>query len=310
MTINSQRKALSNHFPVSRTTIDGWPAIFFSLPFMACGMFPILMAYDIIKTDSSNFHAPRPLVAAFGGLFVAAGFLVMIHGIQGLLRIAESKRLEREFPGSHAMADYHWDRGGIDGDGLARALNQLFGFCLFVVFLIPFNWLVFFTTEKIPGLIRNVIGFFDLIVMVIAGYCIYLLIRYFKYGKSRLKFHRFPYAPGQELSATVVMTKPIKAATEVKAILRFVEEKYETRNSGNERETVIVCYELYSETKDLTTLGNFGRDIEQIPIAFSLPNDLNLKNDLLSRPPKYWQLEIKAKTPGVDYLSHFLIPVY
>ena len=35
-----------------------------------------------------------------------------------------------------------------------------------------------------------------------------------------------------------------------------------------------------------------------------------LRSRLSDNPPTYWELEIHAKTPGVDYKASFLVPVY
>jgi hypothetical protein len=41
-----------------------------------------------------------------------------------------------------------------------------------------------------------------------------------------------------------------------------------------------------------------------------LPTDDDLNSGLSERPAKFWELEVEAKTPGVDYHERFLLPVY
>jgi hypothetical protein len=45
-------------------------------------------------------------------------------------------------------------------------------------------------------------------------------------------------------------------------------------------------------------------------MEWPLPNDAELSTQLNGRPAKFWELEVKAKTPGVDYHERFLLPIY
>jgi hypothetical protein len=49
---------------------------------------------------------------------------------------------------------------------------------------------------------------------------------------------------------------------------------------------------------------------DALPITFNLPTgDLGTKISECSTP-RYWELEIHADTPGVDFNARFLVPVY
>jgi len=90
--------------------------------------------------------------------------------------------------------------------------------------------------------------------------------------------------------------------------LRCVEEAYETRGEC----TQVVCYALYQDEQKLPE-KTVGREVA---LSFPLPPTKDEAGDeipptaLSKRPATYWELEIHAETPGIDYKGLFLLPVY
>ena len=106
------------------------------------------------------------------------------------------------------------------------------------------------------------------------------------------------------------MNKPIRGAKEIKATLQCIEEKYEIRGSGDNRKSVVVSYHVYSESKDFPNYSAENYGPLQIPLKFDLPEGEQYRTELSNRPPRYWELELKAETPGIDFSKTFLVPVY
>ncbi len=310
MNISRFRKELYNHPSQSKIAIGPLGAIVFSIPFSLCGIVIILIAFNVIPVENSKIHIARHIFALIGALFFIAGELILFQGVKALIHKAKSRQRELENPADKAGRDYLWQREGIKGDGFAVVIKNFLGWCFFVLFMVPFHWMFFFSDKKIPGVVYFVIGIFDLLVICGFGYCVYLLIRYLRYGQSFFKFSRFPFQPGGMVEGMIMMAKPIKGVKKLQITLRFIEEVFEVRGTGKNRSTQVVCYELYNLTNLRTDFIEYGPDIERLPISFELPNDPNLINMLAQRPPRYWQLEVMAVTPGVDYLSRFLVPVY
>jgi hypothetical protein len=44
-------------------------------------------------------------------------------------------------------------------------------------------------------------------------------------------------------------------------------------------------------------------------VRFPIPPDAPT-TELGARPPRYWELELSAEVPGVDFGARFLVPVY
>ena len=45
-------------------------------------------------------------------------------------------------------------------------------------------------------------------------------------------------------------------------------------------------------------------------VEWPLPTQGQWTTTLSERPARFWELEVKADTPGVDYHSRFLLPIY
>ena len=183
------------------------------------------------------------------------------------------------------------------------------------LFLLPFNWIAFMSGARDWGVLAVfglVVGIFDLMLLGALLRAGYLLVRYARYGASTIRFRRFPFFLGDTLEVTLPRTERVAALGRLTATLRCVQERYHVHGSGRSRRSVVVCYELYGETRVVgATPGNRGRRREaaEISISFALPaGDYGTR--LGERPPRYWQLELTAEVPGVDYAASFLVPVY
>ncbi|MGI9534557.1 MAG: hypothetical protein ACR2NW_06370 [Thermodesulfobacteriota bacterium] len=306
--VNTERFEIKGKTPVSRTTIHGWRSVLFGLPFAAAGVFIILISFNIIPTPDNKFHVPRYMVARIGGLFLMAGLFLEIHGLLTLNYKSKKELINTSVWNN----DYNWDPREITDRSRSDLIKFFFSTIFLIIFLIPFHLFIFKFLEesKITYFPKVLIGIFDLAVLIIVGTYFYNFLRYLKYGSSSLRFNQFPYFLGNNLDVTFIMSKPIKGADEIKATLQCIEEKYEIRGSGDNRKSVVVSYHIYSDTLKLTnySVGNYGP--LQIPIKFDLPEGDQYRTELTNRPPRYWELELKAVTPGIDFIKTFLVPVY
>ena len=173
-------------------------------------------------------------------------------------------------------------------------------------FLAPFHWWAFVSPEG-TLMVKGIVVFFDLAFGLAGGYYLFRnLALFLKYGNSRLQFGSFPFFLGNKLS--VVLVGLPSEIGRLQLDLRFIEEKYETRQRGRNRESRVVCYQMYHEARTLE-----GREIssaKKLPLEWNLPEHSEFASTLSQRPARFWELEVKADTSGVDYHSRFLLPVY
>ncbi len=289
----------------SGTTIHGWGAVLFGIPFLVVGVLIGLVALKIIPGDKNDVHAPMWVLGAAGAMFGLPGAWMMIHGARGLsrkVRLEEGKKIRPDRPW---LWDYDWEPLGIS-ENKKKTVIKHFAIGLFLlVFLAPFNWWAFLSGEG-QLMLFFVVGLFDLILLLVLGNAFYKLFQFFKYGDSRLRFGDFPLFLGQQ--ATLTLEGLPRQMDKLEVNLRCVEEAYEIRGSGKNRSQQVVCYRRYGEERKLRP-EEFPQN-GVLKMEWDLPENPDLATRLSERPAYFWEIEIEAATPGIDYCSKFLLPVY
>lgn len=301
-------KRLANHPALASLPVKGLQAWIIGLVVVVFGLVPILAAANVIPTSESKFNAPRWVVAMFGGVFVAMGLLFVWTAFRARLREQRSRAMRDRYPHEPWRADYNWDETGITDDSSKRTITTSAWAAAIALFIVPLNYLAFVWDEGgwvlTLGVVLTDAGF-----VAGCGYGLYLWLRFLKFGTSYLRFNRFPFLLGRDLSVQFGNGRGIGMYKKMTITLRCVQEKFVTTCMSDKRTIRVVCDQLYVDSKTLERGGEYRAGDADIPISFSLPSG-PLGTCLLERPPRYWQLEIKAETGGVDFLARFLLPVY
>jgi hypothetical protein len=218
--------------------------------------------------------------------------------------IQEGKRRASASPW---LWDFRWGQIGFTVQKWKKPAKYLLMFIVFGGFLAPFNWWAFFSGEK-SFLLWFVVGLFDVITVGIGVAFFYQLFQYFKYGNSRLLFYGFPFFLGESLKVGLEGLPPRDQIEELELNLRFIEERYEVSGSGDNRNSSVVCYQYYLEARKLQPAEIFPGPV--LDMEWQLPENPEYACRMSERPVKFWELEVKAKSPGIDYYEKFLLPVY
>ena len=81
-----------------------------------------------------------------------------------------------------------------------------------------------------------------------------------------------------------------------------------TTGSGKNRSTRVEHHALHEVRQEIDPRQlNPDSDLG-IPIAIRLPEGMATR--LHDKPRRYWELDVSADTPGIDYSARFLVPVY
>jgi hypothetical protein len=305
-----KRQRLSRQTTQGGLPASGIGAALFGMPFFLAGLAILLIGLKVIPVDPSSVHAPYWLVTLSGFIFLAPGAYFILHGLRGVA--AARRREEMRFRRQDApwLADYPWQREGIRDHGSNRWRKVLIGIAFVAVFLVPFHYFIFNEEDDEVRIFRIALICADVAILCYAAWGVYLLLRHLKYGKSRLLFDRFPYHPGETLDVRFDNPGGLGAYDRLTMKLRFIEERVETHGRGRNRKTSLVLYQLYTDEQVIDQPGRIAPAEPAMPIHFPLPDDPELTNRLCEHPPRYWELEIKAETPGIDFDALFLVPVY
>lgn len=284
----------------------GWGFVLTGMIFVGVGVTIVLMAADVIPTDDSNIHVSRWVLGFIGGVFAMPGLLVVLRGLRGLMRLARLKSRARQHPEEPALGDHEWDRAGSRDEGKRGIIGSFVAGALISLFALPFLYVGFFEDGGIPFAIGGIV-----VALVGCGalaYAVYLLRRRLKYGGGRIAFPRFPLRTGEMLEARWIGDKPIHNYHRITFTLRCIEEEIEVSGTGKNRNRRHVRYERWADTFDVEGPGEYAGGTP-ISLTFYPPADAP-STALRQKPPRYWECEIHAQTPGVDFRQTYLLPIY
>ena len=285
----------------SALAMTGRAAVAFGSLFVVAGSVIVARAF---VGGTQGMHAPRVIVAVCGSLFALAGSWVSVNGALDLRR----KRIAREraaaTPAQPWWWDYSWSAEGIGNDS-RRQIAMAFATTLFIaLFLVPFHW-IGIAAKDAPRIFLVFALMFDLVVIGLLARAVRLVMMRRRYGASWLRFGHFPFLAGEQLDASLDAVGGLASIDRLTATLQCVQERYETRGSGKNRSTQVVCYALWSETKTVER-GKRGT----FDFSFTPPADAP-GSALSERPARFWELVLTSDdVPGVDYAATFLVPVY
>lgn len=300
-------RRINNNTPISSTTIHGKGAIIFGSAFAGMGLFIILIATGVIPTDEGSANAPMWVVGFCGAIFAVPGLWLMLHGLVSLRVEARKRRVEAECPTQPWRADYPWSEQGIRDRQASGVRQMLFGMLFMIMFVTPFNYIAFESGSK--GAMGYVFACVDGFAAVYAGMFFYRFSRWMKYGTGRVQFLRFPYFLGEQLNLNYIPARKLTGIQKLTCTVRCIREAYETHGTGDQRHESVVCYELYSDLKELDAAALSNSYDRAIGVQFDLPEN-GESTRIAERPPIYWELEVAAEARGVNLYSKFLLPVY
>ncbi|HSQ78081.1 MAG TPA: hypothetical protein VLN91_04240, partial [Nitrospirota bacterium] len=244
----------------------------------------------------------RPLLIVLGLFIAVAGGSLAWFAYKGV-RLRQLR--ERASGQSPWLYDFPWDRQGTTDSGFKQFFRMLYAISMMSVFLATMQVLASRHAAG-PGssvFLYIIFGLFDIALLIGFGSAVYLFMRAVKYGTNRVLFHSFPLSPGQDIVVSFVADKRLRNQA-LHAELQCIQEYYETSGSGNDRTSSLVFEQLYSQKGEFRTDGSGIANL-----TFRLPLDAR-STDLVGSPPCYWELEITAKVPGIDYRGIFLMPIY
>ena len=279
------------------------------IPFLLAGMAIILGSMGGIPIKMKGGGAPPPsiVIGLTGFFFGLVGFGLMWSGVKSRIafsRFSAAKSLNANQPWEF---DYAWDRTGCRLHKAKDAFGSFVAFIGMGLFLTPFNWWAFFSTQT-HVVVIGVVGLFDLILLGILCHGVYTLLQAAKYGDPFLRFEKFPYYTGEKLSVSFEPSRPLGEFRSVEIILRCVRvEKVEVRSSKGGRHTEDRCFQVYAEELKIEQAGSM--DNTALPLSFEVPINV-AGTSLAEEPVRFWELQIKADTPGIDFDAEFPLPIY
>lgn len=305
---------LRNYPTLSKTTVSGWGAIGFGLMALSCAVFVGLAVTGMI---GGTAFAPDWVLWVCAGVFGLAGLLLCVYGVVDLVVGYRSKLEARAHPGEVWRADSVW------GDaGSARGMKSresgwwvVWGVALVIVVGLESVGVWVALTARGVGAVFMwfMVGIGALCVLIYALVFVKKVIGAVRYGAPRVVYETIPVRPGEMLAGRVLCPRGFGALEKVTITLRFVEEKYEdVPRVGKKPKSVVRVYGTTSDVwviEDVRGALGAGGGAGVLPVSFVVPGDA-LETCARERPARFWDLEVRGKARGVDFLHRFLVPVY
>lgn len=269
-----------------------------------CLLIPFLITADGEKPDLTYAILFNIMVFPFWTTLIKYGRFE----ISKLNHYSENKALH---PQSPWIWDLIWKSDGIKDDRWEQIVGKSGVIFLGLWFFGFASWKVFFIGWGTNGfalwiglfLIGLLLIYIDSILITAFVSMIYKGFQHLRYKNSQVRYQEFPFFLGGKITGRV--THLPKAFTRMTLYLRFIEESYNREGESRRR---LKFFQLYKDTKVLESSPSLWDG--NLHIDWQLPEDLTMCTALNQQPSRYWELEIKAETPGINYHSRFLLPVY
>lgn len=244
------------------------------------------------------------LSSILGALGLHQGF----YGWRALFRFffGNQKSTDTANTPPHWQQDYPWQAEGGLYSSRKRLLAEYFKAFIYVYFITPFLYLIFFQeTDTSSTWVKVVVGIFVLAL----GLVIYGLRTawhyHYHYGNTRISWDQLPLQPGIPFTLELHNPRLLRRHPSLDISIRLIKEVWVTSGSGSNRSTKLMylCkYELRQTYKP-----THGRML----IAACLPEDV-LTNAMSSEKARYWELVVhnNKNLNWHPYLAWFFLPVY
>lgn len=308
--VELERVRLSNRTErVAVTTGLGlWGGFLFGFLFVAMGAFILLLGLKVVYIDPSSVHAPYWVLSLLGGTFATSGMIVWSMILQERRQVKKRQILAAQHPFSQVFADYPWDPKGITKSPWSLARKSLAATIFFAVFMAPFNWWAW-GSEEDRLMVKIIVSVFDLCLIFAGIELVRRILAALKYGHSRIEYNIFPLLTGGRIDLRWLAPSGLENATSITFALRCVEEWTESRGAGKNRSNYLIHEQLWAATR--TTQGH-GECPPNRPtfLSFDVPATAPGSNLSGKLRITFWELEVNAKAPGVDFQERYLVPVY
>jgi hypothetical protein len=271
-------------------------------PFALGGMLMLLVAAGVISGDEFDDWPPVMLVI-FALPFLTVGLGLICSEYFGQRNTRRMKERQLRYPGKVWCTDYPWNETGTDDGNLRQAVGTCLTALFLTIFLTPFNLMVF--ADPNPLFILGIV-LFDVLLLCIYGASVICWVRLMRFGRSRIRFGRFPFFLGHTLEVTFLGPRSLVRAGNLIFTLRCIIGEREEDSRGRSRTAL---YQIYADSCSLAPSADSLGSHFTIDLAFPLPEE-DYQTCLRGGPLRFWELHVKAD-PGVfPFQATFLVPVY
>lgn len=288
----------------SSAIVHGQASILLGVVPLVAGLLLLGVTSGVLGERIAMLRTPRLLAALVALLLLTSGLLFALHGWRDVSRARRMRRVRTNHPDEPWLWDHAWNAFASFDETRGELRHGLPAALMLGAFLVPFNWIVYSLGDA-PWVLAVVTGAFDAILLLIVARFAHLALRLRRQGTSELRLPCFPCTTGTDIELKLVRSHELASVGRLRATLRCIQERYETRGAGRAHGRRIVAYALHESVAD----GEVTPGGEAIVFRFPVPPDA-AGSSLAERPPRYWELSVAGEVPDTDYEATFLVPIY
>ena len=292
-----------------RTGMSHVGMFLFGLPFFLIGQYFVLGTLGLRPLDMDNSNVPAWVLGLVGLVFLMGGLMLWGMGYRRLRfrrRLAASRRAHPDEP---ACADYPWDWQGIVPDRWGKVLKALAMLPLVVALIAVMNYMVFVADGDAPWFVRIIVGLFDLFLVFGLYRLGLMIVRAIKYGRTRLRFVRFPFRGGEVLPVAIELPAAARRVTGGRIELRQIEEYWEVTGNTQKNRSKRIVHECGWSGEQVFDPGAVPLNSGVLETEFLIPEEAP-STRIDAERPVFWELDVQLETPGIDFHQRYLVPVY
>lgn len=291
--------------PLTQAVGGGRGLVSIIVSLFCLGMLGLLLQNNSFTgADNFDFLMVFWLSSILGAFGLHQGYFGWRALFRSLLSKQPSKDTAHNPP--HWQQDYSWQAEGGLYSSRKRLLAEYFKASLYVYFISPFVYLVFFQEADTSATwVKVVVGVFVLALGLVI-YGLGTAWRYhYLYGNTRLSWCQLPLQPGVPFTLELHNPRLLRSQQSVDISIRLIKEVWVTSSSGGSRSTKLMYLCKYDLRQ--TYQPSHGR----LLITACLPEDV-LPNAMRSEKARYWELVIHNNKDlnWHPYLAWFFLPVY
>jgi hypothetical protein len=278
--------------------------ILFALPFMAGGLFFVIVSYRSL--DDPNFRNPW-VAMVVGSVFALLGGLIMAAGFKVMEGAKQFQAVQAAYPGQPWMWRADWAKGQSRGQS-GRATAGAWIFAL--------GWNGISGSVAYGSFVHRSLGgpraaYFFLALFLLIGigafcWAILLTLRRIRFGKTTMQLQTLPAPLGRSLQGSIDAHLPYPVPHGIYLVLSCINRVTSGGNHPSTRDHV-----LWQDSKTIPPeqimAGPAG---SSIPVSFDIPRDKPASNNANRSSQILWLLRAEADIPGANFNDTFEVPVF
>lgn len=278
--------------------------VLFLLPFAAVGAFTAVMA---VQRAAARNWTEALFFALFAITFGGVGFGGITAALAGRRKLKEQAALEASHPDSPWLWRSDWASGRIVDSSRATMFTAWTFAALWNLISFPSAFLAVRAAIQEGNHAALLALLFPLVGIGLLVWAVRSTLRHRKYGVSRLELSTIPSVVGRTLTGMVRAPARVQPDDGFQVTLSCVRRV----TTGGEDKSTSESILWQEERRVMGEPSRTAAAMEtHIPVAFRLPPEAEACDDTDSNNRVLWRLRLSATVPGVDYESHFEVPVF